>query len=1207
MLKQIKLCPSGCQYWNKSVIARNGKLLAYCSTLAIYFLDLDTFTIAKIIAAHDQTITCIAWNPINGSQLASVSMDNLLYIWNLNSDIPDLQLNITSPVLMMQFNPVKENELFFLHENGDIKILNTLTKAIIKKANYAGVRPKTLKFHPNFAGRFALGCNEGGALICEIAHDNVKKMDLNKQSTGSEDVEWDPLSDKYLLVAFKDGSLALFDVETTQVLRMFDKITTGIKSIAWNKSSPGEFFTVTDKIAALKVWNVSKNTPVDTVKLGNSGISLIYYMHDRGELVCTFKSGSVGVYSLLKKKLDFCTEPGHAETVFDISINPNDKNMLATVSYEGTIKIWDLRNMRNIDTLHSDALESGHFKGVMQVKCVLYGLAWGPGTLIAACTAKGDVLLYDYSKTRLLHRFRPSIEAPIYRISWSLVRTDLLAVGTSDSFLAILKLEGKTLTKNKMIKHPQTVYGAVWHHSHPQYIATGCQDGKVRVFNDGELLVEFKAHDGKIFNLAWNPCFDNILATSSDDKIVGVWDVNTKKPVASLRGHTQNTRAIVWNYEIPWILVSGSWDATIRVWDVRTSDCLHVSGEHHADVYGIASHPSRPFLYLSCSRDASIRFWSLEDYVQELELKALSKYELFNLISPPSLDKSAPLGLSGSGSRQISNSLNSSSDIDKIRKIVTFFRFRNGEDDFFDILNFIKYRIEVNTNNTILPVEELYSNRITKANQLETASDMAYLGSSLAKKEDRLKESAKTHLKLGNVKQYCEIMIKLGNWERALAFAPGFCMDYWINVSQRYAQYLANNEKEDASAIYLAGGKPDKAIQFFLRRRDYEDALLVASRKGSGVFTPVPAEGPRKVATDASEDSVLKDIVNKLAEDYFQVCEPVLAAASHLSLRDFKSALNKLVRSHELSHALALCTLHNLPSTEVKLYLARRCEKKGLWETAMEYLAEEPALKELQAARIPDPNKCEIYRLRRPDEYLVMAEAALQANNVKEAIRLFIIGRNSFRAAELTLYRFKQLFESDDLSEIFDILSYFNFANIEPLPLKLKAELLALGSLLGGIQSFWKGYSITYVMLGTYINLLKAQSLDLPVGANIQAIINGIIESLRSTDAAKELLRAVQSNNPNEIESIENLCQQMNKVNFNAARELSRNKMKLIGGNLPSNNANKKIPVSIFTRKPIQGAVFHFGNYPIGLDEALMWAKVNPFSPQNDGSLINPY
>ena len=106
-----------------------------------------------------------------------------------------------------------------------------------------------------------------------------------------------------------------------------------------------------------------------------------------------------------------------------------------------------------------------------------------------------------------------------------------------------------------MIKHPGTVYGAVWHHKNPLQIATGAQDGKVRVYNDGELISDFKAHEGKIFNLAWNPCFDNIIATSSDDKNVGIWDISTKKPITILRGHTQNTRAVVWNTEIPWILV----------------------------------------------------------------------------------------------------------------------------------------------------------------------------------------------------------------------------------------------------------------------------------------------------------------------------------------------------------------------------------------------------------------------------------------------------------------------------------------------------------------------------------------------------------------------------------------------------------------------------------------------------------------------------
>ena len=161
---------------------------------------MDTFSIVKIIAAHDQTINCISWNVLNPAQLASVSMDNLLYIWNLSTDTLDVQVNLPGAVLVHEFNPNKVNELLLLHENGDVRILNTMTKALTKKANYAGHRPKSLKFHPSVPGRFALACNEGGALACLMSTDSVKKLDLNKQSLACEDIQWDPLSDKYLLV-----------------------------------------------------------------------------------------------------------------------------------------------------------------------------------------------------------------------------------------------------------------------------------------------------------------------------------------------------------------------------------------------------------------------------------------------------------------------------------------------------------------------------------------------------------------------------------------------------------------------------------------------------------------------------------------------------------------------------------------------------------------------------------------------------------------------------------------------------------------------------------------------------------------------------------------------------------------------------------------------------------------------------------------------
>jgi hypothetical protein len=133
------------------------------------------------------------------------------------------------------------------------------------------------------------------------------------------------------------------------------------------------------------------------------------------------------------------------------------------------------------------------------------------------------------------------------------------------------------------------------------------------------------------------------------------------------------------------------------------------------------------------------------------------------------------------------------------------------------------------------------------------------------------------------------------------------------------------------------------------------------------------------------------------------------------------------------------------------------------------------------------------------------------------------------------------------------------------------------------------------------------QHLDLPVSQNCQIIVHAVLESLRSSETAKEILASAQNLSSSEREAVDYLNGQFSKVHLNAGKETVRNRMRLVGGNLPANNANKKSPISIFTRKPIQGSVFPIGSHALGLDEALMWTKVNPFSPLNDGSLINPY
>ena len=66
-----------------------------------------------------------------------------------------------------------------------------------------------------------------------------------------------------------------------------------------------------------------------------------------------------------------------------------------------------------------------------------------------------------------------------------------------------------------------------------------------------------------------------------------------------------------------------------------------------------------------------------------------------------------------------------------------------------------------------------------KAVKLQNATGMAMANTAYAKKEDRLQEAANNFLQTGQFRQYCEIQFQLGNYKKAMAFAPAVSIEYW--------------------------------------------------------------------------------------------------------------------------------------------------------------------------------------------------------------------------------------------------------------------------------------------------------------------------------------------------------------------------------------------------------------------------------------------
>jgi len=85
-----------------------------------------------------------------------------------------------------------------------------------------------------------------------------------------------------------------------------------------------------------------------------------------------------------------------------------------------------------------------------------------------------------------------------------------------------------------------------------------------------------------------------------------------------------------------------------------------------------------------------------------------------------------------------------------------------GQNDLWDLVEGMTgSSAGISGDGKILNLTRVVQGHYAKIQKLETASPFAFLGTSLAKKEDRLAECAKMYLSLGNFKAYCETMISL--------------------------------------------------------------------------------------------------------------------------------------------------------------------------------------------------------------------------------------------------------------------------------------------------------------------------------------------------------------------------------------------------------------------------------------------------------------
>ena len=149
-------------------------------------------------------------------------------------------------------------------------------------------------------------------------------------------------------------------------------------------------------------------------------------------------------------------------------------------------------------------------------------------------------------------------------------------------------------------------------------------------------------------SLAYSPDGRFLAGTGEDSMHIDIWDTQTLRPAARLKGHTGPVYSVAFSSNGR-LLASASGDRTVRVWDVAAAKCIAVLTGHTDEVFTAVFHPDGKRL-ASAGRDRAIWLWDTSTGEEVARLGGHTNY-VFSLAFSP--DGATLVSGSGDGTVRI--------------------------------------------------------------------------------------------------------------------------------------------------------------------------------------------------------------------------------------------------------------------------------------------------------------------------------------------------------------------------------------------------------------------------------------------------------------------------------------------------------------------------------------------------------------------------
>lgn len=348
---------------------------------------------------------------------------------------------------------------------------------------------------------------------------------------------------------------------------------------------------------------------------GHSGSVQSLALSRYGKLASASYDGTVRIWNLSS---GLCLMSFRADKVPISSVKWVRNETLATISTDGTVRTWDTgreqvqmtSETKDVLSLKEERKMTPNGRATPPPKTKIQGfqfslesfvsVAWSQSGKLALAAEDGTV--FTWSRINNKPPTQLGVHgSPITALEWA--GDDRLATAGSNGAINIWY----TNTRKRVVipAHNEEVVSVSWSKDRSR-LASVSTDNTIKIWNanTGEYHGFFEGTSKQIHSLAWST--DGRLAGADDNKIK-IWLPGSGQCLAELEGHTHRIWSLVWlaggNR-----LASASRDRSIKVWDVSRRESTATLPSHNSTVNAVVWSPDRAKL-ASASVDGTIKIW----------------------------------------------------------------------------------------------------------------------------------------------------------------------------------------------------------------------------------------------------------------------------------------------------------------------------------------------------------------------------------------------------------------------------------------------------------------------------------------------------------------------------------------------------------------------------------------------------------------------